>query len=157
MANIAQAFNILRAVALTRDSQMVLTPTFHVHEMYLPHQGAKLVRSRIETPSYEVREEGRSRRRDAVNVSASLKSNRLLLTAVNEDLAQDLEFEITLRGARPGSANGRRLWSQSARDHNTFANPEQVKPAPFKPTLQGGEFRIQLPAHSISAIEIDLA
>jgi alpha-N-arabinofuranosidase len=157
MANIAQAFNILHAVALTQDSQMILTPTFHVHEMYLPHQGAKLVRSRIETPSYEVREEGRSRRRDAVNVSASLKSNRLLLTAVNEDLAQDLEFEITLRGARPGSANGRRLWSQSVRDHNTFANPEQVKPAPFKPTLQGGEFRIQLPAHSISAIEIDLA
>ena len=58
---------------------MILTPTFHVHEMYLPHQGAKLVRSRIETPSYEVQEEGRKRRRDAVNVSASLKNNRLFL------------------------------------------------------------------------------
>jgi alpha-N-arabinofuranosidase len=119
---------------------MILTPTFHVHEMYLPHQGAKLVRSRIETPSYEVQEKGRKRRRDAVNVSASLKNNRLFLTAVNEELAQGLEFEITLRGARPGSATGRRLWSQSVRDHNTFANPDQVKPAP-----------------SINAIEIDLA
>ena len=113
MANIAQAFNILQAVGLTRDSQMILTPTFHVHEMYLPHQGAKLVRSRIETPRYEVRDGARRHSRDAVNISVSLKTNRLFLTAVNEDLAQDLDFEITVRGgnrrARPAGGSGRKM------------------------------------------------
>ena len=45
MANIAQAFNVLQAVGLTKGPQMILTPTFYVHEMYLNHQDAQLVRS----------------------------------------------------------------------------------------------------------------
>jgi alpha-L-arabinofuranosidase len=157
MANLAQAFNVLQAVGLTKGPAMVLTPTFYVMEMYRLHQGASLVRSRINTPSYEIDGGARKTVREAVNVSCSLARNRLLLTAVNEELTRDLEFQIELRGARPHSARGLRLWSQNVRDHNTFDHPARIKPTSFTPWLKGGEFRVQLPAHSVSAVEVELA
>jgi alpha-N-arabinofuranosidase len=156
MANLAQAFNVLQAIGLTRDSQMVLTPTYYTLEMYQQHQGAKLVRSRIETPTYEVQDGGRKLTRDSVNVSVSLQQNGLLLTAVNEDLSREMEFEVVLRGAKAQTARGRRLWSQNVRDHNTFDNPEPVRWNPVTPELAGTEFRIQLLPHSVNAFEIAL-
>ncbi len=157
MANIAQSFNVLQAVGLTKGPQMILTPTFHVHDLYLGHMGATLLRSRAEASSYEVREGRQRRMRDSVNVSASKSaSGKLLLTAVNEHLTDDLEVEIVLSGARAKSASGRRLWSKNVRDHNTAADPYLVKPTSFTPSLRGGELRAELPAHSVTAIEIEL-
>lgn len=37
MANLAQTVNVLQAVILTKE-KMVLTPTYHVMEMYKVHQ-----------------------------------------------------------------------------------------------------------------------
>ena len=37
MANIAQVVNVLQAMILTNETQMVLTPTYHVFEMYNVH------------------------------------------------------------------------------------------------------------------------
>jgi alpha-N-arabinofuranosidase len=156
MANLAQAFNVLQSIGLTQKSQTVLTPTFHALEMYQQHQGANLVRSRVDTPTYQLQDGSKKVTRDSINVSASLKQNRLLLTAVNEDLSRDLEFEIVLQGAKIQKATGMRLWSQNVRDHNTFDRPEQVKPSPFYTELKGTDFRIQLPAHSLNAIQVEL-
>ncbi len=157
MANIAQAFNVLQSVGLTKGAEMIFTPTFFVMEMYALHQGARLVRSRVSTPNYDIAVGAQKTSREAVNVSCSISQNRLLLTAVNESLTQNLEFLIELRGASPVSATGRRLWSQDTRDHNTFSNPARIKPMPFTPWLKPGEFRVQLPAHSVNAIEVTLA
>ena len=156
MANLAQAFNVLQSIGLTHNSQTILTPTFHAMEMYQQHQGAKLVRSRVDTPRYDLQDGSRKVTRDSVNVSASLKQNRLFLTAVNEDLSRDLEFEIVLQGAKIQKATGLRLWSQNVRDHNTFDRPDQVKPSPFGLELKGNDCRIQLPAHSLNAIQLEL-
>lgn len=49
MANIAQMVNVLQAMILTEGSKMVLTPTYHVFEMYKGHQGAKQLESYAET------------------------------------------------------------------------------------------------------------
>ncbi|MEJ2257111.1 MAG: alpha-L-arabinofuranosidase C-terminal domain-containing protein [Woeseiaceae bacterium] len=43
MANIAQTVNVLQAVALTDDEDMLLTPTYHACEMYIPFQDAAFV------------------------------------------------------------------------------------------------------------------
>jgi alpha-N-arabinofuranosidase len=156
MANLAQAFNVLQSIGLTKTSQMVLTPTFHTMEMYQQHQGAQLVRSRIDTPTYELQDGGRRVTRDAVNVSVSLRQNRLLLTAVNEDLSRDLEFDVVLRGAKAQKAAGFKLWSQNVKDHNSFDHPDLVKPTSFTQDLKGNDFRIHLPAHSLNAIQVEL-
>ena len=156
MANLAQAFNVLQSVGLTKEAITVLTPTFFVMEMYRNHQGARLVRSRVIAPDSEAERGAPKPSREAVNVSSSMNRNRLLLTAVNESLTQDLEFIIELRGARPKSAKGTRLWSQDVREHNTFENPSQIKPVSFTPSLRPGEFRVQLTAHSVNAVEVEL-
>ncbi len=43
MTNIAQIANVLQSMVLTKDNQMVLTPTYYVFKMYVPHQDAKLI------------------------------------------------------------------------------------------------------------------
>lgn len=156
MANIAQSFNVLQAVGLTKGAQVVLTPTFYAMEMFVQHQGSKLLRSRIQTPSYQMEDGSRRMTREAVNISASLNGKHIFLTAVNEDLAQDIEFQVGVQGANIKGATGRRLWSEDVREHNTFENPEQVKTAAYSPVLKSNDLRVELPAHSVSAIDIEL-
>jgi len=50
MANIAQLANVLQAVVLTEGDRMVLTPTYHVFDLYQPHQGGRSVRVAFEAP-----------------------------------------------------------------------------------------------------------
>ena len=40
MANLAQMVNVLQAVILTNHEKIILTPTYHVMEMYNVHQDA---------------------------------------------------------------------------------------------------------------------
>ncbi|MBC7960523.1 MAG: alpha-N-arabinofuranosidase, partial [Vallitaleaceae bacterium] len=47
MANIAQTVNVLQAVVLTEGEKMVLTPTYHVFDLYKVHQDATLLESYI--------------------------------------------------------------------------------------------------------------
>ncbi len=49
MANIAQMVNVLQSVILTDGADMLLTPTYHVFDMYKYHQDAELLESSIDT------------------------------------------------------------------------------------------------------------
>ncbi len=42
MANLAQIINVLQAVILTDEEKIILTPTYHVMEMYNVHHDAQL-------------------------------------------------------------------------------------------------------------------
>ncbi|MGC4033465.1 MAG: alpha-L-arabinofuranosidase C-terminal domain-containing protein [Tepidisphaeraceae bacterium] len=52
MTNIAQTVNVLQAVVLTEGAKMLLTPTYHVFEMYKVHQDATLLPTAVEAPAY---------------------------------------------------------------------------------------------------------
>ena len=52
MANIAQLVNVLQAMILTDKEKMILTPTYHVFEMYKVHQGATLIPLEVTAPEY---------------------------------------------------------------------------------------------------------
>src|SRR2546429_3926656 len=56
MANIAQMVNVLQAMILTDKEKMVLTPTYHLFEMYKMHQGATLLPTELTAPPYTVGE-----------------------------------------------------------------------------------------------------
>jgi alpha-N-arabinofuranosidase len=43
MANLAQIVNVLQSVILTNKQKIILTPTYHVMEMYNVHQDAVLI------------------------------------------------------------------------------------------------------------------
>ena len=52
MANIAQMINVLQAVILTDQEKMVLTPTYHVFDMYKVHQGATSIPVELQAPDF---------------------------------------------------------------------------------------------------------
>ena len=52
MANLAQCVNVLQTVILTDNAKMVLTPTYHVMQMYSVHQDAKLLPITFNSPLY---------------------------------------------------------------------------------------------------------
>ena len=57
MANLAQIVNVLQAVILTKEEKLVLTPTYHVMEMYNVHQDATMLPLTITTNSYQLGKE----------------------------------------------------------------------------------------------------
>ena len=52
MTNIAQTINVLQAMILTEGEKMILTPTYHVFEMYTVHHDAQLLDTAMVTDKY---------------------------------------------------------------------------------------------------------
>ena len=152
MANLAQTINVLQAVVLTNEEKMILTPTYHVMEMYNEHQDATLLPIEIKTNDYILGNE----KLPSISVSASKDQNGLThISLVNIDGKNVQDVEIDIRGARFTTVTGRILNSEKLQDHNTFEAPEKVKPASFKEAvLSANTLKVKLPAHSVIVLEL---
>lgn len=152
MANIAQTINVLQAMILTEGDQMILTPTYHVFDMYKVHQDATLLPLTLDQGTYAF--EGESI--PALSASASKDNTGTIhLTLVNLDPHQERTIEATLHGQAVSQVTGRLLTAPAMNTHNTFDQPENVQPVDFTgATLQGDRLTIQLPPKSIVALEI---
>ncbi len=153
MANLAQSINVLQAVILTNDEKMILTPTYHVLEMYNVHQDAKLLSLNI--ASSETYTFG-AEKLPAVSASASVDDKGAThISLVNIDAHKAQEFEITLNASTYKSVTGRILKSQDLSDHNTFETPEKIKPQAFTDAkLDKGVMKIKLPPFSVVVLEL---
>ena len=141
MANIAQMVNVLQAMILTEGSKMVLTPTYHIFEMYKGHQGAKQLESYAETTLLNHDDQAVP----DLHVSASQQADgSILVTAANLNDTAAIPVTCMLGGAKPTGVTARVLAGAPAA-HNTFAAPEQCSsshlrlpltlPAPLIETL----------------------
>jgi alpha-L-arabinofuranosidase len=74
MANIAQVVNVLQAVILTNEERIILTPTYHVMEMFKIHQDATLIQMYLKTENYTF--EGK--KLPAISASASKDANGIV-------------------------------------------------------------------------------
>ena len=82
MTNIAQMINVLQAMILTDKEKMLLTPTYHVFEMYQPFQNATLLPTELTAPEYKHGEVAIP----AVSVSAARTTDgKIALALVNTD------------------------------------------------------------------------
>ncbi|OJW75995.1 MULTISPECIES: alpha-L-arabinofuranosidase C-terminal domain-containing protein [unclassified Spirosoma] len=152
MANLAQAINVLQSVILTKGDKIILTPTYHVLEMYNVHQDATMLPIDIKTADFTT-SEGKL---PAVSVSASRdKAGKVHISLVNIDLAKAQEISIDLKGISGAAVTGRILHSASVRDHNTFENLTKIKPAAFTGAkLSGSTLTVSLPPVSVVVLEI---
>lgn len=152
MANLAQTVNVLQAVLLTEGEKMLLTPTYHVMEMYNVHQDATLLPIDLKCNTYTFGNE----KLPAVSASASRDSQGLThVSLVNIDSKNSQEVLIDVRGAKFSSVTGRILVSEKLQDHNAFDAPQKVKPATFKQAiLSGTSLKVTLPAHSVVVLEL---
>ncbi|MHC4982387.1 MAG: alpha-N-arabinofuranosidase [Planctomycetota bacterium] len=152
MANLAQTVNVLQAVVLTEGEKMILTPTYHVFEMYKVHQDAVLLPGRLDCEQYEF--DGESI--PAVSASASRGEDcKVHLTLCNLDPNRMHELDAELRGADFGHAAGRVLTAATMTAHNTFEKPSLLEPQAFDGArVAKGRLTLQLPPKSVVALEI---
>jgi alpha-N-arabinofuranosidase len=153
MANIAQTVNVLQAMLLTRDGQMILTPTYHVFEMYKPHQDAVLLPVDLHCAQYEFEGEAIP----AVSASASCsEKGRVFLSLCNLHPAREAGISCELRGMQPQRVSGRVLTARAINTHNTFEKPAEVTPVSFNgASIDGSTIKVDLPAKSVVVLEIN--
>jgi len=151
MANMAQTVNVLQALVLTKGPGMVVTPTYHVYEMFMPHRDGMLLHTDVISPELKF---SKAAARPAVSASAtSAREGSVFLSLVNLDLSRDIETEVRLAGTEMQVKSARRLAAEDIRDHNTFDEPERVRPEEITFDAAGGPLRIALPSKSITTIE----
>lgn len=152
MANIAQMVNVLQAMILTRDDKMVLTPTYHVFEMFKSYQDATALAVDIKSPWYNKD----AAAMPAVNASAVRdKDGRLHLGLVNVDPNHAVTITARLTGVTAASVSGRVLTAPAINSHNTFEQPTAVKPAAFTgATIESGAVKATLPARSVVMLDL---
>jgi alpha-N-arabinofuranosidase len=151
-ANIAQMVNVLQAMILTDGDKMLLTPTYHIHQMYLPFQDANLVPVTFDAGEY--------RQGDIVlprvdAVAARATDGKLWLSLVNLDPTRTAEIQVAIPGVRARAASGTVLTAPAVNSINTFEAPNTVTPRPFTGRASGGAVTIQLPAKSVAMLAIE--
>jgi alpha-N-arabinofuranosidase len=152
MANIAQTVNVLQALVLTQHEKMLLTPTYHVFDLYAAHQDATLVPVDVQSERYQ--HAGYSV--PAISASASVSDEgKLHLTASNANPHKDIAVSVFIRGLKGCAVEGRALHAAAMNAHNTFEQPDVVKPQPFngaRLAAEGVEFVI--PKMSVIALDV---
>jgi alpha-N-arabinofuranosidase len=152
MANIAQMINVLQALILTDGSKMVLTPTYYVHQMYLPFQDATFIPVEFDPGTYHhgnVTVPGI----DAVAVRAT--DGRLYLSLVNLDPAGPVTVRVSLPQGNIRTAAGQVLTAPNVNSVNTFDAPRTVVPTPIAGKVAGGVITITLPGKSVAMIALE--
>lgn len=153
MANIAQVVNVLQSVILTEGDKIILTPTYHVFNMYKNHQEAQLVDSYVETEMIGVENDIKV---PNLNESVSIDSEGKINITINNlsvDESYHIETTIVDRVVNKVKAD---ILTNDMNAHNTFDNPNLVKPEPFKDfelTEKGINFTI--PACSVLSFVLD--
>ena len=151
MANIAQTVNVLQAVILTDGEEMLLTPTYHVFDLYKGHQNATLLESTVETQTigtdvYEIPD---------LHVSVSQdESGTILMTLANlsPDTAQDICCQV---GGQAMAAVSARILTEQMDACNEFHAKERVKPREFTAiTINDSEVQFQMPPCAVMEVQM---
>ena len=152
MANIAQTVNVLQAMVLTQKEKMLLTPSYHVFQMYVVHHDATMVPLEIECESYEHAEFSIP----AISGSASIDQNgKFHITLSNTNPHKEIPLVININGMRCVQATGRVLSAPTMDAHNTFEEPTAVKPNDFgNIAVASNRLEVTMPPMSVAAIEV---
>ncbi|MGZ3939925.1 MAG: alpha-N-arabinofuranosidase [Flavisolibacter sp.] len=152
MANLAQTINVLQSVILTNQEKLVLTPTYHVMEMYNVHQNAVMIPVSVTSGDYIF--EGKKLK--AVSASASKDRNGILhISLVNIDAHNAQNVTIDMATVEAKTVTGRILRSEKLQDYNSFTNPNKIKPQTFSDTkLTGSTLQTTIPPFSVVVLEL---
>jgi len=152
MANLAQTINVLQALILTEEEKMILTPTYHVYDLYKVHMDATLISQDFKCADYTY--EGNSVA--AISASASKdREGKIHITLCNLDPHQEQALVCELRGMEAGNIRGWKITADDMTAHNTFENPERIKPDDFTGArIEAGKVKVELPSKSVVLLEI---
>ncbi len=154
MANIAQLVNVLQAVILTEGDKLILTPTYHVFNMYKHHQEAQLVDSSLEAELIGLEDINKvPNLHESVSIG---EDNKLHITINNLSASEAYDVESIIAETKVRTVKAT-LLSADFNTYNTFEKPDAVEPVEFKDykiTDKGILFKI--PACSVLHLEAEV-
>lgn len=157
MANIAQIANVLQSMVLTQDDKMVLTPTYYVFKMYVPHQGGRFIPLEIESPLKKVDSEREYEREvPMISATATEKNGVVTLSIANTSLEDNAKISIPLERLNINTIESSQiLKGDKISDYNDFNNPNKIKITDFKGAkIKKGNLEIELPEASIVTLKL---
>lgn len=152
MANIAQLVNVLQAVILTDGADMLLTPTYHVFDMYKDHQDAELLASYIENEVIGTETDKIPEISQSVSISEDGSLNITLVNA-SDDKDETIDVIPVEYNAKEVKAS---ILTGEMHDHNDFTNKEKVKLADYTDYKieSNGHITVKLPAMSVVSLKV---
>jgi alpha-N-arabinofuranosidase len=139
-------------MVLTQGPKMLLTPTYHVFEMYKVHQDATRVPCDLESDPYTF--EGQSIPMLSACASRA-QDGTVHLSLCNLHHAAEASVSCTVRGKSVRKVSGRVLTAVSIRAHNTFGKPDTVKPVAFRGCRRKRDtLSIALPPRSVTVLAL---
>jgi alpha-N-arabinofuranosidase len=151
MANIAQTVNVLQAMILTKDKEIVKTPSWYVFRMYKVHHDATLLPVHVQVENYTSENESIP----AVSVSSSkTKDGRIHITLSNLNPNKQISLTCELRGLEKATfVKGEIISAEKVNSFNDFGKPEGVKSSAFSDVkINGNLVNVDLPSKSIVMI-----
>ena len=152
MANIAQLVNCLQSLFVAHEDKFILTPNYHVFDMYRPHMGAQAVRTLVSAPRVSYTRNEKPATLFGLAGSASLRDKTLTLTVVNPSPDTAREAEVGIAGATARSCTIRTLTAPALDAHNTFEQPDVIASPPAVPKALAGDLVFTFPPASVTAI-----
>src|SRR6185503_13539651 len=161
MANPAQLVNTIHSLFHTYEDKFILTPNYHVFEMYGAHAGATAVRTDFIAPKANFTRLDAQRKEIAANLwglqgAASVKDKQLILTGVDPHAKETRETEIAIRGAAIKSGESRTLSSNDIHARNTFANPRGLEPTDAPLSGSGSNITFKFAPASVTRLTFAL-
>ena len=147
MANIAQTINVLQAMVLTEGAKMVLTPSYHVFDLFKEHQNGTLLPISVNIPDYRFGDESIP----GLSISASKdKEGAIVITLANPDPSGMIDLSIDIRPTKINNIKGRVLSSGAMQDYNDFSEGNKVRPEQYTATeVQDDLIRADIPSKSV--------
>jgi len=122
MTNIAQTVNVLQAMVLTEGNKMLLTPTYHVFDLYKGHQDATLLGHWLENGTSGSDEN----KIPQLSATVSEKENQVTITITNLSATESADVDIAIPDVDCSSVKGRIL-SGDIHDMNDFDSLDKVR------------------------------
>ncbi len=159
MANIAQLVNCLQSLFVAHESKFIVTPNYHVFQMYMDHMGAESVRTEFMAPRVSYQRNGQPATFWGLAGSASRRDKTVTLTVVNPSAADARETTVSVRGAKIASAAITTLTAGALDAHNSFDAPDAVPTPKESPVTPGaaGDLVVTLPKASVSKLRLTLS
>lgn len=152
MANIAQMVNVIQALILTRGEDMVVTPTWHVFDLYKAHHGATMLPVELSAPDYTHGEVTLP----SLNASASRDAEgRVHVSIVNLDPHRPARISARLTGATGTRATARTITAAEMTTRIEFDAADPFVPQSIEDvTIAEQQLTLTVPAKSVTMVEV---
>lgn len=152
MANLAQTINVLQALILTDKEKMILTPTYHVFDLFKVHQDAKYLAVNLKSPDYV----SGDKKIPAISVSASQDSTGAVhFSLVNIHPTKPITTVVYLSDINVKNISGQILTAPLLTSINTFEKPNAVQIGGFNGfKKKDNTIIVTLPAKSVVVLEV---